>query len=157
VSTVTGIAIRLAGVEDAEDVARLLFDFNTEFEEPTAAVGVLSERARQLLAEGEMTALLVGDPPHGMAMLRFRPSIWTWSLDAYLEELYVAPPQRGKGFGRALLEGAMETARRRGALHFDLTTGETDAAARALYESLGFTNREGSPEGPAMLYYERDL
>jgi hypothetical protein len=29
--------------------------------------------------------------------------------------------------------------------------------ARALYESAGFTNDEGGPGGPSMLYYERDL
>jgi hypothetical protein len=28
-------------------------------------------------------------------------------------------------------------------------------AARALYESAGFTNRERGPQGPRMLYYER--
>ena len=30
-------------------------------------------------------------------------------------------------------------------------------AARALYESEGFTNREGRPDGPVMFFYERDL
>jgi len=51
----------------------------------------------------------------------------------------------------------MDAARERGAEHIDLTTGETDTAARALYESAGFTNREGGPAGPRMLYYERQL
>ena len=44
-----------------------------------------------------------------------------------------------------------------GANHFELTTGETDTEARTLYESRGFTNREGAPDGPRMLYYELDL
>ena len=39
----------------------------------------------------------------------------------------------------------------------DLGTSETDVAARGLYDSAGFTNREGKPDGPVMLYYERDL
>jgi ribosomal protein S18 acetylase RimI-like enzyme len=51
----------------------------------------------------------------------------------------------------------VELARERGAAHIDLATSEDDAAARALYESAGFTNREGGPDGPRMLYYERDL
>jgi ribosomal protein S18 acetylase RimI-like enzyme len=51
----------------------------------------------------------------------------------------------------------MEHARARGAAHIDLGTSEDDVAARALYESAGFTNREGVPDGPRMLYYERDL
>jgi ribosomal protein S18 acetylase RimI-like enzyme len=51
----------------------------------------------------------------------------------------------------------METAREQGAAHMDLGTSTDDTAARALYESCGFTNREGAPDGPVMLYYERDL
>jgi hypothetical protein len=39
----------------------------------------------------------------------------------------------------------------------DLGTGEDDAAARALYESLGFSNREGKPDGPLNFFYEREL
>jgi ribosomal protein S18 acetylase RimI-like enzyme len=69
----------------------------------------------------------------------------------------VVPSRRGQGLGRALLEAAMETARGEGAVHIDLGTSEDDTAARGLYESVGFTNREGKPDGPVMLYYERDL
>lgn len=149
--------VRRAGVDDAPDVARLLHDFNTEFDEPTPDVPVLAERARELLADGELTVLLAGEGPDGLAQLRFRPSIWTDTLDAYVEELYVVPVRRGQGIGRALLEAAMDVARQAGATHIDLTTGETDTAARALYKSAGFTNREGGEDGPRMLYYEREL
>jgi ribosomal protein S18 acetylase RimI-like enzyme len=144
-------------VEDAADLARLLHDFNTEFDEPTPGVETLARRLEKLLADGEVTALLAAGGPDGIAQLRFFPSIWTDGLEAYLEELYVVPPRRGEGIGRALLEAAMEAARLAGATHIDLNTGETDAAARALYESAGFTNREGDEDGPRMLYYEREL
>lgn len=69
----------------------------------------------------------------------------------------MVPAVRGQGIGRALLEAAIEAARDAGATGIDLNTGETDTAARALYESAGFTNREGSPDGPAMLFYEREI
>lgn len=69
----------------------------------------------------------------------------------------MAPALRGQGIGRGLLEAAIEAARKAGATGIDLNTGETDTAARALYESTGFTNREGSPDGPAMLFYEREI
>ena len=36
-------------------------------------------------------------------------------------------------------------------------SGEDDAAARVLYESLGFTNHEGGPDGPVNYFYERGL
>ena len=149
--------IRRAGFEDAAEIGRLLHDFNTEFSEPAPAPAVLAERAAKLIAQGELTFLLAGEQPNGLAQMRFLPSIWSGELDAYLEELYVVPERRGQGIGRALLGAAMEAARAAGATHMDLNTGETDTAARALYESVGFTNREGGPEGPTMLYYEIEL
>jgi ribosomal protein S18 acetylase RimI-like enzyme len=149
--------VRRAFAEDAPEVARLLYDFNSEFDEPTPEIPALVERYAELLESGDLTVLLLGDGPDGFAQLRFRPWVYSSDLDAYLEELYVVPPRRGQGLGRALLEAAMEEARKAGAVHFELTTAETDTAARALYDSAGFTNREGSPDGPVMLYYERDL
>ena len=89
--------------------------------------------------------------------MRFRPSLWSEALECYLAELYVVPERRGRGLGRALMDAAIEHARRRGAGHMDLGTSEDDVAARRLYESLGFTNREGRPDGPVMYFYEREL
>ncbi|MDX6609756.1 MAG: hypothetical protein QOF85_1681 [Solirubrobacterales bacterium] len=149
--------IRRADRSDAAEVARLLHDFNTEYDDPTPGVAVLTERLRELLAAGAITVLLAGDPPLGFALFRIRPSLWSKAGDAYLEELYVVPDRRGRGIGGALLDTAIEAARKAGADHFELTTGETDAEARALYESRSLTNREGTPDGPRMLYYELDL
>jgi GNAT superfamily N-acetyltransferase len=138
-------------------VARLLHDFNTEFSEPVPEVDVLADRVARFIERGEATFLLAGDGPEGVAEIRFRPSIMTGALDAYLEELYVAPSKRGQGLGRALLEAAMDVARSEGATRMELGTSEDDTAARALYESAGFSNREGKPDGPVMFFYERDL
>jgi ribosomal protein S18 acetylase RimI-like enzyme len=149
--------LRLAKAEDAADVARLLHDFNTECDEPTPGVAALTEYSRRLLVEGEMSVLLAGDGPDGLSLIRFRPCVWTGSPEAHLQELYVVPALRGQGIGRALLEATMKLAREAGATGIDLNTGETDTAARALYKSAGFTNREGSPDGPSMLFYEREL
>jgi ribosomal protein S18 acetylase RimI-like enzyme len=147
----------VAGAADAADFARLLHAFNVEFDEPTPDADVIAGWAAPLIESGEVTVLFVGDGPDGFAQLRFRPSLYTGELDAHLEELYVVPDRRGCGRGRALLEAAMAYARDRGAAHIDLGTSEDDVAARALYESSGFTNRERGPDGPRMLYYEREL
>jgi len=105
-------AVRRAEAADAREVARLLHDFNTEFSEPTPGVAILTDRARRMLAEGEITVLL---------------------------------------------EAAMALARQAGATVIELNTSEDDTAAIALYESQGFTNREGRPDGPKMFFYEREL
>jgi ribosomal protein S18 acetylase RimI-like enzyme len=149
--------VRRAGVGDAEAIGRLLHDFNTEYDEVTPGPEALAKRLRGLLEAGEVTVLLGGSRPEGLALLRFRPSLWTETLDCYLEELYVAPDRRGRGLGRALMEAAMDAARDAGAAYMDLGTAETDTAARALYESLGFSNREGKPDGPLNFFYEREL
>ena len=149
-------SVRLAGPDDAEAIAQLLHDFNGEFGDPTPGPVVLADRVRRLLVDGDVTVLL-GGAAHGVAVLRFRPSFWTGALDCYLEELYVVPDRRGQGLGRALMEAAIDHARRKGATHMDLGTGEEDVAARALYEGLGFSNREGRPDGPLNYFYEREL
>jgi len=151
------IEIRRAGPEDAAAIARLLHDFNTEFADFTPGVAALTEIAGRMLAAGEMTVLLAGEGPDGISLVRYRTSVWTGGLEAHLQELYVAPPLRGRGIGRALLEATLAMAREAGAGGIDLNTGATDTAARALYESCGFSNREGAPAGPSMLFYEREL
>lgn len=149
--------IRVAEPGDAADVARLLHDFNTEYEDVTPGVEVLTENARRMIENDEMTVLLAGEGPDAIAELRFRTSVWSDGLHAYLEELYVAPQLRGQGIGRSLLNASMDLARERGASSMDLGTSDDDVAARALYESAGFTYREGRPDGPVMYFYEREL
>jgi ribosomal protein S18 acetylase RimI-like enzyme len=152
-------AVRRATPSDAEAVARLLHDFQVEFDEESPGVELLAERYVKLIRNREMTVLLVGDGPDGFAQLRYRPWVYSAGQNAhsYLEELYVVPSLRGKGLGRSLLDAAIETARNEGATHMELGTSEDDTAALALYASAGFTNREGRPDGPAMLFYEREL
>jgi ribosomal protein S18 acetylase RimI-like enzyme len=151
------IEVRVARAHDAEAIGRLLHDFNSEFAEPTPGPGRLAERMRELLDDGHTAALLAGPGPDGLAVLRLRPSIWSEALECYLDELYVVPSKRGRGCGRALMQAAIAYARERGADHMDLGTGEQDVVARALYESLGFSNREGKPDGPINYFYELAL
>jgi len=149
--------IRRAEWADAEAVGRLLDDFNREFDEPTPGPVALAERVQQLLEGGDSVILIGGDGPDGLAVLRFRLSIWLEGLESYLAELYVVPDRRGQGLGRALMEEAMAVARAEGATYMELGTGEDDRAARALYESLGFDNHGGRPDGPLNYFYEREL
>jgi ribosomal protein S18 acetylase RimI-like enzyme len=154
---VSGHTVRRAELSDADAVGRLLHDFNTEYDDITPGPDALAERVRELIASGETIVLLAGGGPEGLAVLRFRPALWTSGLECYLAELYVVPNRRGQGLGRALMETALAVAREQGADSMDLGTGDDDVAARALYESLGFSNREGKPDGPVNYFYEREL
>jgi len=148
-------AVRRATAADAADVGRLLHDFNTEYDDPSPGPEALAERLIHLLETGDTAVLLAGPGPDGLALLRFRPSLWSQADECYLAELYVVPDRRGHGLGEALLTEAVELARER-ADFMDLGTSEDDVAARGLYEKLGFRRTEGDG-GPVMYVYEREL
>jgi ribosomal protein S18 acetylase RimI-like enzyme len=143
------VEVREASAADADSIGQLLHDFNVEYDEETPGPAAIARRMRELLGGGDAVVLLCGEGPDGLAVLRFRPSIWTAGDECYLAELYVKPELRGQGRGRALMEAVLATARTRGADYIDLNTEEDDTAARALYESAGFAN--------TAYYYELDL
>ena len=145
----------MATADDLAAAALLLDRFNREYDEPTPGPERLKVRLELLVEQGE-AVLLGGEGPDGIALLRFRPAVWSEGLECYLAELYVVPERRGRGLGRALLEKAIELARERGADTIDLGTSEDDVVARALYEKLGFINREGA-DGAITYFYEREL
>ncbi len=149
--------IRLAGADDAAAIGRLLHDFNTEFDFPTPGPEWLARRISKLLADGDTAGLLSGSGPEGFALTRFRPFLYSDGLECYVAELYVVPERRREGIGRALMQAAIDEARSRGADFMDLNTSEDDVAARHLYDSLGFSRREGKENGALCYYYELSL
>ena len=149
--------VRRAEAADADAIGQLLHDFNVEYEDVTPGPEKIAQRVRKLIESGDTVVLLAGDGPDGLALMRFRPSIWIEARECYLGELYVVPDKRGRGIGRKLMDEVFEVARCEGAGHIELNTSHDDLAARALYEKLGFTNREGGADGPVMYYYEREL
>jgi GNAT superfamily N-acetyltransferase len=148
---------RLATPDDAEIVARMLHDFNVEFGTPTPGVEFLTDRCRELIDAEETTVVLGGDPPLGLGVLFFRPSLWSQGLEVYLAELYVVPDHRDAGIGGAIMATAMELSRERGATEMQIGVDEPDVDTRRFYERLGFRNHD--PEDPTarMFFYEREL
>lgn len=140
--------VRLGTEADAAQIGELLDAFNREFGEPTPGPGWLAGRIVELLAQ-DAVVLLAGSGPDGLAVLRFRGSIWTQGLECYLAELYVVPDRRGRGLGRALMMGVLDAARERGADQILLGTSEDDRVARTLFTrasdsstvSVGLTGR----------------
>jgi ribosomal protein S18 acetylase RimI-like enzyme len=143
------------GPEALAVAGRLLHDFNTEYDDPSPGPDALADRLGTLVAGGDTDVLLVGGG-EGVAVLRFRPALWTLADECYLAELYVVPTRRGGGLGRVLLRACVERAVARGCDYVELATTEDDVGARHLYESEGFRRTEGAG-GPLAFHYERDL
>jgi ribosomal protein S18 acetylase RimI-like enzyme len=160
---VQAAATRAGTAADADLIARTLHAFNTEFDEPTPEPEWLADRLVLLLAHGDTAILLIdagtseASIADGLAVMRFRPSLWAAADECYLAELYIRPQLRGQGLGRQLLTEAMRYAYERGATYMDVTTTNQDAAAVALYESVGFDRHERRGPATASYYFEIDL
>ena len=146
--------------DDIAAAARLLHDFNSEYDEPTPPPHELAARLAELIEGDHVTVLLARSretgAPVGVAVMRVHPSVWSAAHEAYLAELYVVPTERGHGYGRELITDAVRVSRELGADYAFLVTSEEDRLAQRLYEAAGFRRTEGEG-GPAMLAYERDL
>jgi ribosomal protein S18 acetylase RimI-like enzyme len=140
--------------------ARLLHDFNEEYDEPTPPPEELEVRLIELVEQSQVIVLLGREQqsgaPVGVAVMRVQPSLWSRAQEAYLAELYVVPDRRGQGHGRQLITEAIRVAREHGADYAFLVTSEEDRLAQRLYEAAGFRRTEGEG-GPLMLAYEREL
>jgi GNAT superfamily N-acetyltransferase len=72
----------------------------------------------------------------GLAHYLFHRSTTIIELTCYLEDLFTAPAERGRGIGRALIEGVYERARSAGLTRVYWQTHESNAAGRLLYEKV---------------------
>ena len=136
--------VRRARADDAEVLARMLWDFNTEFETETDDVPVLTHRFARLLGLPEIVAVLAedGGAAVGFALLSLRPAIWFDGPVAQLEELYVVPALRSGGIGSQILRLCRELAREVGSPEMHINVDEVDVDTRRFYERHGFVNIE---------------
>jgi len=147
---------RSATLDDADEVARLLHDFNVEFGTPSPGPDVLAARLRVLLSGHETLAILAGTPSVAVALITLRPNVWYPGPVALLDELYVVPDLRGQGIGSAVIGELLAMASRRGVSLVEINVDEGDVDARRFYEGHGFSPTEpGSTEHA--LYYSREL
>jgi ribosomal protein S18 acetylase RimI-like enzyme len=125
--------IKITPADDYDVVRELLQDYASElgvdlsfqgFDEELASLGSFYDRI--LIARTD-------DAVAGCVALR-RIS----DLTCEMKRLYVGPPFRGTGAGRALAVSIIEEARRQGYTHMRLDTLPMMATALALYDSLGF-------------------
>jgi GNAT superfamily N-acetyltransferase len=151
-------ATRLATPDDAGDVARLLHDFNTEFDTPSPGADVLATRLRRLLAGDGTVAILAGPPGGAVAvgLVTFRTNVWYSGEVALLDELYVVPPLRGQGIGSIVVDHLLSLARARGIGLVEVNVDEADVDAQRFYERHGFTMIEPDT-GERAFYLHQEL
>jgi ribosomal protein S18 acetylase RimI-like enzyme len=135
---------RLARPADARTLIGLRAAFN-------ASQGYAQDAAkarrvlRELLAKpeaGRIWLIARRGEPVGYVALCFGFSLEWGGRDAFLDELYVEPPARRRGLGRAAVSFALAQAARLGVRAVHLEVERANASARALYRSLGFAGND---------------
>ncbi len=140
---IAGVTLREPNVEDGEAVTRLIAEFGprrSPVPDRLDAVlrtfrGHLGDIARGRAASrvAEVDGVVVG-----VATLEWQEPFWTDAVRAWLPDLVVTEPMRGRGIGRALLHGALRLSAERGADELRLESAPHRVAAGALYRSAGF-------------------
>jgi GNAT superfamily N-acetyltransferase len=87
----------------------------------------------------EVLLALEGSEPAGFAVYFFNFSTWLGRPGLYLEDLFVRPALRGKGYGRALLERLAGIAKERGCGRMEWAVLDWNEPAIQFYRKLGAT------------------
>jgi GNAT superfamily N-acetyltransferase len=146
-------APRAATPSDAQTVAWLLDAFNREYHAPSPGTEVLTTRLYGLLAGSDVIAFLAGDPAVAVALLTLRPNVWYDGPIVLVDELYVVPEARGRGFGSALLAAVESLTRERGGELIEIAVDGADADAHRFYERHGYTSTEAGQDQPSFYYH----
>ncbi|GAA1048098.1 GNAT family N-acetyltransferase [Arthrobacter russicus] len=146
-----GVSFRRAESADVAGVVVLLADDplgrsreSLELAPYFAAFEAIDADPGQLLLVGESAGRVVAT-----FQLSFIPGLARGgALRAQIEAVRVAESARGTGLGSAMIEWAIEEARRRGCALVQLTTDKSRVEAHHFYERLGFVaSHEGMKLG----------
>lgn len=111
------------------------------YEKLTHEVSATEEQLRRTLFAEPPTAFCVlaflDDAPVGFALYFFNYSTFLAKPGLYLEDLFVLPEYRGRGFGKALLLHLAKLANARGCGRMEWTVLDWNKPAIDFYESLG--------------------
>ncbi len=77
----------------------------------------------------------------GFVSLSFKNSLWQEGLLANIDEMVVDDEARGQGIGKALVEYAIDLARKSGCTRIELDSAFYRTESHAFYEHLGFEQR----------------
>jgi ribosomal protein S18 acetylase RimI-like enzyme len=134
------LTLRHATLDDLDQLAAL-FDAYRRFYEQPGDVARASAFLHERLERGESTILVAEEQGQLLGFCQLYPSFCSVAglPIRVLYDLYVAPPARRSGVGRALMRAAQAFGREAGAVRLDLTTAHANTKAQALYESEGWT------------------
>src|SRR5437762_11354477 len=108
---------RPAHVEDVPIILELIRDLAT-YERAPHEVSATEEQLVNVLfgarPAAEVLLAFEGKSPVGFAVFFHNFSTWLGRPGLYLEDLFVRPEERGKGYGRALLQRLAQIAKERG-------------------------------------------
>jgi ribosomal protein S18 acetylase RimI-like enzyme len=150
--------VRRATPADAAVLARLLWDFNTEFETEVDDLDVLEARFARLLDLDDIVAVLAEDDAErgtsavAFALVSMRPAIWFDGPVSQLEELYVVPELRDRGIGTLVLDLCRRLVAEKGSPEMHVGVDEVDVDTRRFYERHGFVNIEKGADYRMLLY-----
>jgi GNAT superfamily N-acetyltransferase len=148
--------LRLATPADAEALAGLLHDFNTEFDTETPGPAVLAGRLRTLLAQPSTFALLADDPPVAFGLVTLRTNVWYDGPVGLLDEFYVVPHLRDHGIGTAMFTRIRDELRARGCEVLEINVDSSDIDTIRFYERHGARNTDPGRDDQ-LLYFYLDL
>jgi ribosomal protein S18 acetylase RimI-like enzyme len=135
-------SVQLRGVREGDfaDASRLVAEMGAH-RSPLPDRMEAVERAYREIVKRPMDASLVAEEAGtavGICTVEVRGTLRGEGPEAWIPELVVSEPFRGRGIGRALLERALTAARELGAVRAVLESGAQRKTAQSLYRSFGF-------------------
>ena len=140
VKTPENFQIRPAGVEDVPIILELIRDLATYERAPNEVTATEEQLVDVLFGErpaAEVLLALEGESAVGFAVFFHNFSTWLGRAGLYLEDLFVKPEKRGKGYGRALLLELAKIARDRGCGRMEWAVLNWNEPAIKFYQTLG--------------------
>src|SRR5215831_3728572 len=136
----TEFEIRPARIEDAPVILELVRDLATYERAPDEVTATEEQLVDVLFGERPAAEVLLafeGQLPVGFAVFFFNFSTWLGRPGLYLEDLFVKPEKRGKGYGRALLVELAKVARNRECGRMEWAVLDWNEPAIKFYRALG--------------------
>jgi GNAT superfamily N-acetyltransferase len=131
--------IRPARMEEVPIILQLIRDLATYERAPDDVVATEEQLVDVLFGDRRVAEVLLafeGESPVGFAVYFYNFSTWLGRPGLYLEDLFVKPEKRGKGYGRALLVELAKIARDRGCGRMEWAVLNWNEPAIKFYRAL---------------------